>query len=145
MSSSDLQQVKKSLLEAGLEIYRTQLTEIQVAERIRLHIMDSGIRVRLSESMAVTFTARSQRSDFPSVEPGQIFEKVRATIGQQALERGYREESTQTIEVKDPMDDARVLDTWHEITYSKPVEGTDSAVDEIRWALGIENRLALVD
>lgn len=145
MSSSDLQQVKKSLLEAGLEIYRTQPTEIQVAERIRLHIMDSGIRVRLSESMAVTFTARSQRSDFPSVEPDQIFEKVRASIGQQALERGYREESTQTVEVKDPMDDARVLDTWHEITYSKPVEGADSAVDEIRWALAIENRLALVD
>lgn len=145
MSSSDLQQVKKSLLEAGLEIYRTKPAEIHIAERVRLHIMDSGIRVRLADSLAVTFTARSQRSDFPSIDPGQIFEKVRSSIGAKALERGYQEEDSQTIEVKDPMDDSRVLDTWHEVTYAKIVEGSDAAVDEIRWALGIENRLALVD
>lgn len=145
MSSSDLQQVKKSLLEADLEIYRTTPTEIQVAERVRLHIMDSGIRVRFTDSMAVTFSARSQRSDFPSVDPDQIFAKVRSTIGAKATERGYREEGSQTIEVKDPMDDSRVLDTWHEVTYAKPVESAEQVVDEIRWALALENRLALVD
>ena len=110
MSSTDLQQVKKHLLEAGLEVYRTREAEIQVAERVRLHIMDSGIRVRMQEGLRVVFTARSQRSDYPSVGADALFQRVRETVGEQALARGYAEEDAQTVEVKDPMDDARVLD-----------------------------------
>jgi hypothetical protein len=138
VSSSDLQDIKKSLLEAGFEIYRTKPSEIQVAERVRLHIMDSGIRVRLGSSSAVAFTARSQRSDFPSVDADQLFAKVRDTIGKQAVERGYQEEGSQTVEVKDPMDDQKVLDTWHEVTYAKAAGDVDSIVEEVRWALGLD-------
>jgi hypothetical protein len=138
VSSSDLQDVKKSLLEAGFEIYRTKPTEIQIAERIRLHIMDSGIRVRLGNSYGVSFTARSQRSDFPSVDADQLFEKVRETIGKQAVERGYAEEASQTVDVKDPMDDQKVLDTWHEVVYAKPAADLDAVVEEVRWALGLD-------
>ncbi len=140
MSSADLKQVKEELARAGLEIYRTRPpAEIQVAERVRLHIMDSGIRVRLGEGLTVSFTARTQRSDFPSVAPEQLFAKVRETVGALASERGYAEESSQTVEVKDPMDDARVLDTWHEITYAKTLDSVDATLDEVRLALAIEN------
>lgn len=138
MSSSDLQDVKKGLLEAGFEIYRTKAAEIYVAERVRLHIMDSGIRVRLGSSFIVTFTARSQRSDFPNVEAHQLFARVRETVGPQAVERGYHEESAQTVDVKDPMDEERVLDTWHEVTYAKSTEDLASVIEEVRWALGVE-------
>ncbi|HJL17544.1 MAG TPA: hypothetical protein RMH99_17885 [Sandaracinaceae bacterium LLY-WYZ-13_1] len=138
MSSSDLQTVKQSLLDAGFEIYRTQPSEIQVAERVRLHIMDSGIRIRLGESFDVVFTARSQKSDFPSVGADELFDKVRGTIGHAAQERGYREEGSQTVEVKDPMDDAKVLDTWHEVTYAKSADDVEGVVDEVRWALGVD-------
>lgn len=138
MSSSDLQKVKESLVEAGVEIYRTQPNEIQVAERVRLHIMDSGVRVRAASPVAVAFTAKSQRSDFPSIDPDELFEKVRSTIGREAEARGYREESSQTVEVKDPMDDSRVLDTWHEVTYAKDVSDAGGVVDEVRWALELE-------
>lgn len=139
MSSADLKKVKEELIKAGVEIYRTRPpAEIQVAERVRLHIMDSGIRVRLGESLTVSFTARTQRSDFPTVAPDQLFARVRETVGQQATARGYAENGSQTVEVKDPMDEQRVLDTWHEVTYAKTLESLDAALDEIRWALGIE-------
>lgn len=138
MSSSDLQDLKKSLLGAGVEIYRTQASEIQIAERVRLHIMDSGIRVRLGSAFRVAFTARSQRSDFPGVGEDQLFEKVRGTIGQKAVARGYAEESSQTVDVKDPMDEAKVLDTWHEVLYAKAAPDVDAVVEEVRWALDLD-------
>lgn len=139
MSSAELKQVKEELVKAGVEIYRTRPpSEIQVAERIRLHIMDSGIRVRLGEGFTVLFTARTQRSDFPAVPSEQLFAKVREAVGPQAVERGFGEEGAQTVEVKDPMDDQRVLDTWHEVTYSKPTTSLASTLDEVRWALSLE-------
>lgn len=139
MSSTDLKQVKEELVKAGIEIYRTRPpSEIQVAERVRLHIMDSGIRVRLDEDLTVLFTARTQRSDFPSVAPDELFAKVRERVGRVAVERGYEEQSAQTVEVKDPMDEAKVLDTWHEVTYAKRLGTLQDALDEVRWALAIE-------
>jgi hypothetical protein len=135
----DLKRVKDELVKAGVEIYRTiPPEEIQIAERVRLHIMDSGIRVRLGGELIVAFTARAQRSDFPSVAADQLFAKVRTSLGDGALERGYAEEGSQTIEVRDPMDDKRVLDTWHEVTYVKTLETFDATLDEVRWALSLE-------
>ncbi|MBW1906830.1 MAG: hypothetical protein JRJ24_16290, partial [Deltaproteobacteria bacterium] len=46
-----------------MEIYRTDDRELQIAERVRLHIMDSGVRVVLNSGLLVQFTARTQRSD----------------------------------------------------------------------------------
>lgn len=104
--------------------------------------MDSGIRVRMQEGLRVVFTARSQRSDYPSVGADALFQRVRETVGEQALARGYAEEDAQTVEVKDPMDDARVLDTWHEITYAKTADDVSTVVDEVRWALEIDKYVA---
>lgn len=140
MSSIDLQQVKQELIDAGLEIYRTKPSELEIAERVRLHIMDSGVRVR--SDLSVVFTARSQRSDFPSVDPESLFEKVRSTIGPQASERGYAEEAAQTVDVRDPMDDQRVLDTWHEVVYVKNADELAKVVEEVRWALGLDRYIA---
>ncbi len=151
--STDVKQLKAELSSAGIEIYRTKKTEIQIAERVRLHIMDSGVRLQVldtdagadnpasspsGERLRVVFTARSQRSDFPDVAVETLFEKVRAAVGPPASARGFAEQSAGTIEVKDPMDAARVLDVWHEITYQKDTEDTNAALDEIRWALGVE-------
>lgn len=139
MSSADLRQVKEELIKAGVEIYRTRPpSEIQVAERVRLHIMDSGIRVQIGDALTVCFTARTQRSDFPTVPPDLLFAKVRDTIGQQAAERGFEERGSQTVEVKDPMDEQRVLDTWHEVTYAKVASSLDAALEDVRWALSVE-------
>ena len=140
MSKADLQSVKKALVDAGLEIYRAQGQEVQVAERVRLHLMDSGVRVQL-EPLAVSFTCRSQRSDFPNVAPTDLFEKVRAKVGTDATARGFVEAKASTTEVKDPVDGAKVLDVWHEVTYAKETD-VATLVDEVRWALAVDKYVA---
>lgn len=141
MSGSDLQAVKQELIKAGLEIYRTKPAELEIAERVRLHIMDSGIRVR--QDGGVMFTVRTQRSDFGSgVSADELFDRVREAIGSQALDRGYREEAAHTVDVKDPMDDARILDTWHEVVYIKETGNLEEVVDEVQWALSVEKFVA---
>lgn len=138
MSEPDVQRVKEVLIDAGVEIYRTSASEIQIAERVRLHLMDSGVRVAVGSPVRVLFTARSQRSDFPNADPKDLFEKVRHRVGAEAGPRGYVESEARTVEVKDPVDEARVLDVWHEVTYQKELADAAALVEEVRWALGVE-------
>jgi hypothetical protein len=138
VSSPDVQSLEKALIDAGVEIYRSNDREIQIAERVRLHIMDSGVRILMKDAPTVTFTVRSQRSDFPHTEPDLLFARVRESVGAQATERGYAEAKTATVTVTDPVDDAKVLDVWHEITYAKAPAHLDDLVHEVKWALGIE-------
>jgi hypothetical protein len=133
-----IQSIQQALASAGVEIYRTDDHELQIAERVRLHIMDSGVRVVVRDELAVQFTARTQRSDAPSAQSDELFRLVREEVGERASERGYDEASAEIVEVKDPVDEARVLDVWHEVTYRKTLEGTDEAVNEVRWALDLE-------
>ena len=162
--ATDVKQLKTELALAGIEVYRSRKTEIHIAERVRLHIMDSGVRLEIiegagedspqtspsgersptgeraptGERLRVSFTARSQRSDFPNEQAETLLERVRALVGAEAALRGFVEVNAGSLEVKDPMDDARVLDVWHEVTYQKPADDTQSALDEIRWALALE-------
>lgn len=133
-----IQDIQQALASAGVEIYRSGERELHIAERIRLHIMDSGVRVVLEDGLAVQFTARTQRSDAPSAQPDELFRRVREEIGERAGNRGYRESSAEIVEVKDPVDQARVLDVWHEVTYRKALAAIDDAVTEVRWALDLE-------
>lgn len=133
-----IQDIQQALSEAGVEIYQCEEQELQVAERVRLHIMDSGVRVDVREGLVVRFTARSQRSDAPSARPEELFRRVREEIGQRARSRGYEEWRAEIVDVKDPVDHAKVLDVWHEVTYRKPLAQLDDAVAEVRWALDLE-------
>ena len=140
MSTSNLSSIKQALEDAGIEIYRSRPSEIEVAERVRLHIMDSGVRILLAEAgdeVRVRFTARSQRSDFPNARPEDLFDRVRESIGTSANDHGYEEAGATVLEVTDPVDESRVLDVWHEVTYEKSAPPA-ALVEEIRWALSIE-------
>lgn len=133
-----IQDIQQALVDAGVEIYRTEDAELQIAERVRLHIMDSGVRVVVRDNLVVQFTARTQRSDAPSAHSEELFRRVREEIGEQAGSRGYEESRAETVEVKDPVDKAKVLDVWHEVTYRKLLAAVDDAVAEVRWALDLE-------
>jgi hypothetical protein len=122
-----IQDIQQALADAGVEIYRTEDQELQIAER-----------VRLSDALAVQFTARTQRSDAPSAQSEELFRRVREEIGERAGSRGYEESRAEIVEVKDPVDEARILDVWHEVTYRKPLAESDDAVAEVRWALDLE-------
>lgn len=138
--SLDAKQLKESLVHAGLEVFRSRPTEVHVAERVRSHIMDSGVRVFLAqgEALEVRFAARTQRSDYPDAADDALFSRVRDLVGSSALARGFAEVASGTVEVKDPSDPARVLDVWHEVTYVKTVDGVGAAIDEVRWALAVD-------
>ena len=133
-----IQDIQQALSDAGVEIYRTDDRELQIAERVRLHIMDSGVRVVLNGGLVVQFTARTQRSDAPSAHAEHLFRRVREEVGEAAANRGYEESNAEIVEVKDPVDEARVLDVWHEVTYRKALTAAADTVAEVRWALDLE-------
>jgi hypothetical protein len=133
-----IQDIQQALSNAGVEIYRTGDQELQIAERVRLHIMDSGVRVVLNTGLVVQFTAHTQQSDAPSAPAQDLFRRVREEVGEQAGSRGYQESRSEIVEVKDPVDEARVLDVWHEVTYRKSLAAVADAVTEVRWALDLE-------
>ena len=136
---SNVASIKEALETAGIEIYRSTPGEVHVAERVRLHIMDSGIRVLTPDEqpLCVRFTARSQRSDFPNAQSEDLFSRVREQVGEPALARGYEESEMHVREVTDPVDESRILDVWHEVVYEKAT-GIEDLIDEVRWALDIE-------
>ncbi|MEM8609446.1 MAG: hypothetical protein AAGF92_20255 [Myxococcota bacterium] len=133
-----IQDIQQALAEAGVEIYGSSDDELHIAERVRLHIMDSGVRVAASSGLAVRFTARTQRSDAPSAQSDELFARVREVVGSDARDRGYEEVGAEIVEVKDPVNESRVLDVWHEVTYRKALEDVNATVEEVRWALELD-------
>lgn len=143
VSGSQLEDVKKALGDAGIELYRIEGHEVFVAERVRFHIMDSGIRVFAEGPLRVRFTVRSQQSDFPHLAPDALLARVRAAVGEDCAARGFSEASSRSVKVADPVDSNKVLDVWHEVTYEKETEDLAGAIEDVRWALEIEKYVKL--
>lgn len=134
-SELTLDGVRQAVLQAGLEIYRVTASEVVIAQRVRMHLMDSGVAVAVSQGPTVTLTVRSQRSDFPESAAEDLFERVRKAVDPATGPRGFREVATATRSVTDPVDAENVLDVWHELTFAKRVDALDAIIDEVRWAL----------
>jgi hypothetical protein len=135
--------VKKALLDAGFEVFRTRGDEIVLAERPRENlIMDSGVRLRIAavgDSLEVRIVLRAQKADFPNEDESQLFERVRK-LAAPALASGFAELSTAVTKVADPGDAERTLDTFYEITFSKTAPRLDAALVEVKFAMGLEKR-----
>lgn len=134
----DLRSLKKALQHAGFEVYRARGDTVELAERIRLHIMDAGVYIVLSNPPQVRFIARCQRSDFPAAEPDQLFDRVRTAVAPPADERGFREIDTRTHQVRDPVDEDKILDTWHEVVFARSSHDLDDLISATRWAMETE-------
>ncbi len=130
-------EIKKALLQAGFEIYRTRSDAVHVAERVRENLlMDSGIVVG-AEPLKVSFVVRAQRNDFPGAADDQLFERARG-LADPAIARGYVEGGTHVHQVRDPGDAERTLDTWCEIRLEKPVDSLELAASEVGFILSLE-------
>ena len=137
MSASPAE-IRKALIAAGFELYRTRGDEVQVADRVRDNlIMDSGVSVKAKGSMTVKVVVRAQRSDFPSEGAATLFERARQ-LAAGAVSRGFVETATLTNPMQDPADPSRTLDTWYEVCFEKPVSSLEEAMTEVGFAIKIE-------
>jgi hypothetical protein len=132
------QELKKALAQAGFVIFRTQGEDIILAERVRENlIMDSGVRLRAGSPLLVRVVLRAQRGDFPSEGEAHLFERVNE-LAEPARAGGFEEVERNVAPVVDPGDPQRTLDTFYEITLAKAADGLDSAIDGLRFAMGLE-------
>jgi hypothetical protein len=139
LSSLTLDDVKRAMVAAGLEIYRVTGGEVRVAERVRMHLMDSGVTVCIAQAAcaSVSVTVRSQRSDFPNGRPDELYEMIRRAMKSAAEDRGFREVTASSRDVTDPVDKSSILDVWHELTFAKDVDRIDTLIDDVQWALAV--------
>ncbi len=123
VSVSDL---KKRLLEAGFEVYRTLGNQVVLADRVRDNlIMDSGVRVEVaSDAFRVSVVFRAQAADFPGESEEELWARARSAVSP-AADLGFEESSTAAHPILDPGDRERILDTWYEVVFSGPVAEAD--------------------
>jgi hypothetical protein len=134
------QQLKKALIDAGFEVFRTRGEEIVLAERPRENlIMDSGVRLRVAAPLEVRIVMRAQKADYPNEDEAHLFDRVRAAAAP-VLARGFAEQAAVASKVTDPGDAERTLDTFYEITYAKAEADMDQALETLRFAMGLEKR-----
>ena len=134
------QQMKKALVEAGFEVFRTRGEEIVLAERPRENlIMDSGVRLKTTPPLQVRVILRAQKADYPNEDEAHLFDRVRK-LAEPALSGGFAESQTTVSKVNDPGDAERTLDTFYEILYVKDASSFEAAITELKFALALEKR-----
>jgi hypothetical protein len=135
-------ELKKTLLARGFEVYRTLGDQVVLADRVRDNlIMDSGVAARPGSAFSVRFVVRAQASDFPSVSADDLFERARVCAAP-ALGRGYTEVGVAEVPVRDPGDATQTLDTWYEVSFERSVTTEDELEQELRYALGLEKTVS---
>lgn len=137
MDALTIDRLKQAVLDAGIEIYGVNGRELRIAERVRMHLMDSGVMITVHSDPQVTLTVRSQRSDFPTAPEAELFDKIRGSIGRTIEQRGFREVRAQTRDITDPIDESHVLDVWHELTFAKESPSLDGMIEDVVWALAV--------
>jgi hypothetical protein len=128
-------ELKRALLREGFEIYRTLGDRVLLAERVRDNlIMDSGVAAGTGEALRVRVVLRAQANDFPGESGERLLDRAR-DMAVCFAERGYAEIDANTTVIRDPGNPERTLDTWHEVSWERPVEDLSSLIAELRYAL----------
>jgi hypothetical protein len=145
MASSNppsIQDLKRTLMAAGLEIDRTRPDAVHLAERPRdTQILDAGISIRPASpdgSLEVRVVMRCQRSDFLREAADVLYEKVRAIAENTVVAHGFAEIERREQRMPDPGDKTKTLDTWYELVFSRVLPTIDGAIDDAKYALKLE-------
>jgi hypothetical protein len=140
MASTTVSELKKHLVANGFVVYRSAEGVVFLAERPRDNlIMDANVSVWLAPQLRVRLVARAQRSDFPSSSETAeaLFDRARE-VAKPALRDGYVEVGTEVTPQLDPMDAARVLDTWYQVAFEKPVASIEQLGETVAGAMRLE-------
>jgi hypothetical protein len=137
MSAPSLEAARAAIVENGIEVFRVKDETIQLAERVRSHLMDASVAVRFGARPCIQFIVRAQNSDFPGTNAEEMFTKVRHSTATPAQAHGFDESDSRCRPVHDPVDDSRVLDVWYELTFSKETQDLTQLLDDLRWALTV--------
>jgi hypothetical protein len=133
----DVKELKRNLVTAGLEVFRTRGDEVHLAERQNVQLMDAGVRVRGGAAPIVTVVMRAQRNDAPAMPDDAMFDAVRSRAGI-LRDAGYAEVAHAAREIRSVSDPEHLLDVWFEVTWQRPVGSHDEAVSEAQRALTVE-------
>ena len=139
-----IQELKRALVQSGLEIYRTRPDAVHLAERPRDNqILDAGISVRPAASdgsLEIRVVLRAQKSDFPRDTPERAWDRVRALARTElfATSLVYGEQELREQAMLDPGDKTKTLDIWYEIVWSISVGDLELAIREVKRVLPIE-------
>lgn len=142
MANPTASELKKILLARGFEIYRTGKEEVALADRVRDNLlMDAAVAAGTGRELRVRFAARAEASAFGAEGSDALFARARS-LARPALQRGYRETEARVLPIRDPGDPARVLDTWYEVWFERPVRDLEELEQELRLALSLEKSAA---
>lgn len=131
-----VQELKKALVQAGFDVYRTRGDDVHLAERPRENlIMEAGVVVNVGLSVRVV--TRAQRNDFPHESDEHLLARARS-LGSSAVARGFEESAHQTRSLHDPGDDSKVIDVWHEITFAKGSSTLEELLSDVQFAVKLE-------
>jgi hypothetical protein len=134
--------LKKTLVARGFEVYRTLGDQVVLADRVRDNlIMDSGVAAKPGAVLGVRFVMRAQASDFPSAKPDDVYARARVCAAE-AVGRGYAEVGVAEVPVPDPGDASSTLDTWYEVAFERAVASEDELEQELRYALALEKTVS---
>ncbi len=130
-------ELKKALISAGFEVYRTKADEILLADRVRDNlILDSGVRVssRSDAEFEVHLVMGVRRTQYPGDDEKAMFDRVRR-LAEPVIKIGFGEIKTAQAPVADPSDHTRTLDTFFDVEFSNSAPSFDDAVPLLKAAL----------
>jgi hypothetical protein len=131
------QEIKQTLIDAGLEVYRTTGEEVIVADRVRDNlILDSGVRVRAGDPMEVRLIMGLRQTQYPNEPPDQLFARLRH-LAADAVGKGFAEVDAKQAPVNDPADAKKHLDTFFELVLMKREPDRAAMLDLVRFGVEI--------
>jgi hypothetical protein len=136
MPEPTARELKKTLIQEGFEVYRTEERRVLLADRVRDNlIMDACVSASIDSAPIVQFVVRAKRTDFPSEPDDQLYERARK-LATEGTARGYAEVRLARTPVQDPGHSETTIDTWFEVVFERSVP-RESLAEELRFALGV--------